>query len=220
MAVNENLIPIPGRLHSVATEEHVAGANEIYDDDMNMLQSAINADLKNGTLYPVDVEALTPQSTFVRNAIIGINGVIYKAKVDTSNLPITLVVDSGAFVAHIINGKKAFEVSSYTLNSDWEIWTDAAIEYWLDLLAQRASTLENSMSTAQSNISSLQSSVSSLQTNVAGKQDIISDLTTIRSGAVDGSTAIQPDTTYGGYTVASLLIAMSNLMDKSVVAES
>ena len=32
MANNENLIPIPGRLHSVATEGHVAGADEIYDD--------------------------------------------------------------------------------------------------------------------------------------------------------------------------------------------
>ncbi len=28
MANNENLIPIPGRLHSVATEGHVAGAND------------------------------------------------------------------------------------------------------------------------------------------------------------------------------------------------
>ena len=36
MANNENLIPIPGRLHSVATEGHVAGANEIIDDETGL----------------------------------------------------------------------------------------------------------------------------------------------------------------------------------------
>jgi len=36
MATNENLIPIPGRLHSVATEGHVAGADEIYDDETGL----------------------------------------------------------------------------------------------------------------------------------------------------------------------------------------
>ena len=44
MATNEQLIPIPGRLHSVATEGHVAGADEIYDDNLSKLQSALNAD--------------------------------------------------------------------------------------------------------------------------------------------------------------------------------
>lgn len=43
MANNETLIPIPGRLHSVATEGHVAGADEIYDDDLQMNQAEINA---------------------------------------------------------------------------------------------------------------------------------------------------------------------------------
>jgi len=46
MANNEALIRIPGRLHSVATEGHVAGANEIYDDSQGKLQSAINADVQ------------------------------------------------------------------------------------------------------------------------------------------------------------------------------
>lgn len=43
MATTETLIPIPGRLHSVASEGHVAGTDEIYDDTSSMLQSAINA---------------------------------------------------------------------------------------------------------------------------------------------------------------------------------
>jgi hypothetical protein len=42
MATNENLIPIPGRLHSVATEGHVAGADEIYDDNYGQLQDSLN----------------------------------------------------------------------------------------------------------------------------------------------------------------------------------
>lgn len=45
MATNENLIPIPGRLHSVASEGHVTGADEIYDDTKGKNQSAINADV-------------------------------------------------------------------------------------------------------------------------------------------------------------------------------
>lgn len=45
MANNENLIPIPGRLHSVATEGHVAGANEIYDDTLQKNQATINSEL-------------------------------------------------------------------------------------------------------------------------------------------------------------------------------
>ena len=46
MATNEQLIPIPGRLHSLASEGHVAGADEIYDDTQEKLQSEINADVK------------------------------------------------------------------------------------------------------------------------------------------------------------------------------
>lgn len=45
MANNENLIPIPGRLHSVATEGHVSGADEIYDDTQQKDQETINSEL-------------------------------------------------------------------------------------------------------------------------------------------------------------------------------
>ena len=45
MTNNENLIPIPGRLHSVATEGHVAGADEIYDDVQQKNQETINSEL-------------------------------------------------------------------------------------------------------------------------------------------------------------------------------
>ena len=41
--MSEPLIPVPGRLHSVATEGHLAGANEIIDDNLGEVQSVINA---------------------------------------------------------------------------------------------------------------------------------------------------------------------------------
>lgn len=97
----------------------------------------------SAALYPVDVNTLTPTSTFVANAIIGINGVIYRAKQATSNFPVPLVVDGNAFVVQTIDGKIVFTVSSNTVHSDWEQWTDAAIEYWKAQLDARVSALEN-----------------------------------------------------------------------------
>ena len=44
--MNKN-INIPGRLHSVATDGQVAGANEIYDDEQQKFQQEINNDLHN-----------------------------------------------------------------------------------------------------------------------------------------------------------------------------
>ena len=49
----ENLINIPGRLHSVAIEQHVAGANEIYDDNQNKLQDEINSILVTNSITNV-----------------------------------------------------------------------------------------------------------------------------------------------------------------------
>ena len=53
MATNENLIPIPGRLHSVASDEIVSGANEIYDDKLLDNQENLNTGFTNDidTIY-------------------------------------------------------------------------------------------------------------------------------------------------------------------------
>lgn len=89
----------------------------------------------SGALYPVNVNTLTPSSTFVKNAVIGINGVIYRAKQATSHYPVVLVTQDGAFVVNTTaNGKIAFVVSDPTIHQDWEMWTDAAIEYWVESL--------------------------------------------------------------------------------------
>ena len=42
MSNRNNMIPIPGRLHSVAVGEPVSGADEVLDDALNMEQSEIN----------------------------------------------------------------------------------------------------------------------------------------------------------------------------------
>jgi hypothetical protein len=133
---------------------------------------------------------MTPSSTFVKNAVVGINGVLYRSTKATSNLPCTMVTQGNAFVVHTVNGKIAFVVSNATPNTDWEIFTDASIEYWVE----------------------------SINTALAAKQDAISDLATIRSKA--GSAVQPTDTyTVNGqqYTVSELLQAVATLMPKTVV---
>ena len=68
-------------------------------------------------LHPVNINTLTPTSTFVANAIIGINGVIYRAKQATSHFPVVLETSGGALVVQVINGKKSFVVSNPTVHA-------------------------------------------------------------------------------------------------------
>lgn len=96
-----------------------------------------------GALLPVNIATLTPSSTFVKNNVMGINGVLYRATQATQNLPCTMVSENGAFVVNTINGKTAFTVTDPTPNAGWEIWSDASIEYWISqlnaLIAAKAS---------------------------------------------------------------------------------
>ena len=92
--------------------------------------------------HPVDTDSLTPSSTFGKNSVIGINGVLYRSLRQTSHFPVTLTTQNGAFVFNIVNGRKAFVIADSTLNADWEVWTDASIEYWISGLNTRLSALE------------------------------------------------------------------------------
>lgn len=106
--------------------------------NLGQLQMAYDA----GALLPVDISTLTPASTFPKNAVIGIGGVLYRATAATQNLPCTLTVQDGQFVVNIVNGKTAFTVTDPSPNSGWEIFTDASVEYWISqlnaLIAQKA----------------------------------------------------------------------------------
>ena len=75
MATNEHLIPIPGRLHSVAMEGHVAGADEIMDDDLQLTQAQINAVVLGGSITASlgatpDVVLVSVQSSIALSASI------------------------------------------------------------------------------------------------------------------------------------------------------
>lgn len=168
------------------TKEHYMALADIQDLWTNQQKPWVQGQM----LIPVSINSMTPSSTFVKNAVVGINGVLYRSTKATSNLPCTLVVQDGAFVVHTVNGKIAFVVSNATPNTDWEIFTDASIEYWVE----------------------------SINTALAAKQDTISDISTIRSKA--GSAVQPTDTyTVNGqqYTVSELLQAVASLMPKTVV---
>ena len=104
-----------------------------------------DGEAREQTLHPVNVETLTPSSTFVKNAIIGINGVLYRSTQATSNFPVTLTISDGQFVTHTVNNKTAFVVSDFTINTGWEIWTDAGVEYWVSQMEARLTAIEGAL---------------------------------------------------------------------------
>lgn len=112
--------------------------------NLGQLQMAYEA----GALLPVDISALTPASTFPKNAVIGIGGVLYRAKRATASMPLTMVVSDGKFVIHEVNGQLAFVVQDMTVNADWEVWMDAGMAYAYSLADQRITALETETYTA------------------------------------------------------------------------
>lgn len=112
--------------------------------NLGQLQMAYEA----GALLPVDISTLTPASTFPKNAVIGIGGVLYRAKRATASMPLTMVVSSGKFVTHEVNGQQAFVVQDMTVNADWEVWMDAGMAYAYSLADQRITALETETYTA------------------------------------------------------------------------
>jgi len=112
--------------------------------NLGQLQMAYEA----GALLPVDISTLTPASTFPKNAVVGINGVLYRATDATQNLPCTLTVQDGQFVVNIVNGKMSFTVTDPAPNEGWEVFTDASIEFWISQLNARITALEGETYTA------------------------------------------------------------------------
>lgn len=121
-------------------------SNNALDKAVNLgqLRMAYNA----GALLPVDISTLTPASTFPKNAVIGIGGVLYRAKRATASMPLTMVVSDGKFVTHEVNGQQAFVVQDMTVNADWEVWMDAGLSYAYSLADQRITALETETYTA------------------------------------------------------------------------
>lgn len=162
----------------------------IYTNVALKTELASNADEH---LLPVNINSLTPSSTFRKNAVIGINGVLYRALRATSNMPVVPQIDNGHFVTHTVGGKVALVIADETLNQDWEVFTDASIEYW----------------------------VASINALLAQKQDTISDLSTIRNNA-SAALKPTDIYTYNGvnYTVDDMLKDLVKLMPKTVVTKN
>ncbi len=112
MATNETLIPIPGRLHSVATEGHVAGADEIYDDTIGALQSVINGNKadKSDTVSNVTYTSSTRKLQKTINEVTTDVFTADSAPTSGSNNPIT----SGAVYA-ALNGSPTYVAATKSL---------------------------------------------------------------------------------------------------------
>lgn len=93
-------------------------------------------------LYPVEEGSLSPSSTFRKNAIISIDGVIYRAVGDTTELPLKFVVEDGKFVVQELYGHTAFVRGSDEVSADWAIWADASNDIRFRMLEDRVARLE------------------------------------------------------------------------------
>lgn len=154
---------------------------------------ATKQEVSDATLIPLNMEQLTPSSTFVKNNVLGINGILYRAKQNTSEFPVTVVTDRGRFVYDTDKyGNKAYVVSDYTLSQAWEKWSDAGINYSLSVIDSRLSYFNNLQ------IALRLTQIESLLRNI---QQTLGDVT------VDGQT----------YTVRGILTELAKLMDKDVV---
>lgn len=94
-------------------------------------------------LYPIEEGSITPTSMFRKNSIISINGVIYRAKQDTYNLPLTFVIEGERFVIQTLYGRTAFVAASNTVSNDWTVWADASNDIRFRQLEDRIAKLES-----------------------------------------------------------------------------
>ena len=162
-------------------------------------ETEVDAEFAARTMKPVDISTLTPSSTFEGGAVIGINGVFYKATQDTSEFPVTLMIEDGAFVTHTIDGKTAYIVTDSTLSEDWILWSDASIDYWINNI--------NAQITAVNNV------------NAGYRLNQIESINASQSGQIASLFQSVADVTVNGqtYTIRQLLTAVAELMNQTVV---
>jgi hypothetical protein len=108
-------------------------------------------------LNPIEIEDIATDTTFEENDVISLNGIIYRCTTATSNTPVRLVTQGSNFVYTELNGKKAFVVSDTALQSDWEVWLNTGMDYYIEYFL--AATQKN-----ERNIIALQQSVATMAT--------------------------------------------------------
>ena len=167
-------------------------------------EAEVDALLADRTMHPIDMDEVTPSSTFTAGDVLGINGILYKAKVNTSDFPVTVVVDdtTGQFVYDTdADGNKAYVVEDYTLSEDWMKWADAGINYSLSVINSQLSYL-NTLRIA-SRLGSLEASQSNILTALTQIQQALMPIT------VDGVT----------YSVRDILTELAKLMNANIVID-
>ena len=174
MATNENLIPIPGRLHSVASDEIVSGANEIYDDKLSDNQENLNTGFTNDidTIYNTigdnnEKGAIMEQLNTIDGRLDTIDGEISAL----NHIPIEVVPLNSAGTAPNVNNPKENTLyraynSDKTLYSDW-MYKDGQ---WIMIFEQESPSEQEKL---------VGYYVCDTEANVAGKQ-----ITTGNSGYV------------------------------------
>lgn len=176
---------------------------------------ATKAELTSATIIPIEIDDLTPTTTFVKNNIIGINGVMYRALKNTSEFPVVVLVEDG----HIVydedeHGRKSFVVDDYTLSEDWEIWTDASIPRALELMASQQSVFVEQQTAQQSAFIAQQTAA--FETEQQVMENFRLEIRLAVAGAIKESEVITASSGQT-YTVRQILQTMAELMDKTVV---
>ena len=93
-------------------------------------------------LYPVDLDSVTTGTVFQKNSIICVDGVVYRAKQQTGNLPVTLLTEGDSFVTQVVNGHTVFIKANNNISSDWEVWLDASSDFRYKSIEARVAYLE------------------------------------------------------------------------------
>lgn len=178
------------------------------------------------TLIPVNLDSMTPQTTFVKNSILAIDGVQYRAKKDTTHFPVVLLTDGGQFVVNIVNGAPAYVVSDYTLDADWEIWGDAGIPQTLanmqqdldDALADLSRTSQKIQEDCDATLQQIQTSTGQAVSEIEADQaEFINEATSIVERSLKPTSRVTTSDGQTQYTVQQLLTAMADLMGHTVV---
>lgn len=182
--------------------------------------------IEAAALIPVNLDDMTPQTAFVKNNILAINGVQYRAKKDTTHFPVVLLTDGGQFVVNIVNGAPAYVVSDYTLDADWEIWGDAGIPQTLanmqqdldDALADLSRTANKIQEDCDATLQQIQTSTEQAVSEIEADQaEFINEATSIVGQSLKSTSRITTSDGQTQYTVQQLLTAMADLMGHTVV---
>ena len=126
----------------LGTAAYKGVASEVSTSTNLVQAGGVKTYVDDRIFIPVPEETLTTSSTFAKRSVIGINGVLYYATEDVSNLPLDFIVQDGSFVTYEFDGKQYYMLGSDTVNSGWAVLADVSMdEYSLSQKQEKATTL-------------------------------------------------------------------------------